>query len=826
MATSLKHIHIGREYTGARLNGPRFTDTANKPFTPAHGLYHGSILRYRDLVAGKQGVPGDLVAVYRIARRISDSEVWLGNYYPVTGGAPVCVDSVLKDDLAADDTAVLQEEDQFGNGVDANGLIAIDDEIIRYGTRSGTQLIACTRGACGTTAATHRKGAKILYLTDFPAETGVTYTLGPCQVSGETVESEVMAVCEWNPANSTPTPTNMIVPELVAVDSLAWKALTVRNQRGVILDMVLDRWSAPVGSAEQTAVGIEVGSPSPLPLNALPANEWLKARWRWKADAGQDSEGVPEAGMGLVKPAPQPCEICADEVPETGTVTIAGFTGVCAVLNGQWAVAQFHADTGLSCQWMYEDDDVFILLCTYERGAWAVTCTAKVTGTSVTFFDPATASLPFDCCAQASVPLLNAEEVCNGGGADATCVVVMDCASASPSPSPTITPTATPSPCATPPFTPPPSPTPPVSTHTGTPTNPGTVDTPPCSQQGSGCCVGFDRVTWYSGTGFWSMQQALAYGKANPIISMPCNTYTPGHQGKCANATGACVNKFEGVHWDNKGKYWVVRYLPICDNCHFPTPTPTPSTHTPPASTHTPPPSTSTPPPSTVTPPPSTSTPTPTTSTPPPSTSTPTPFSPDPGLYYCLRQDNYGSGTCSYCPNSIEITALSVGTLSGNDCCGDTCGNYTDIRHVGDCHWTAYHPLSYNCGNGSGYTPFVNINMDYDYIYVEVVSVDVGGSIYYQGQVARSCSGTVNVTCNKISGDCSESSVIVGITFADKSNPCDGAIQYTFYDCYLGSNLPALDTCVNEYGSYVIYTLDNETGHADYFDCFDVCPQA
>jgi len=42
--------------------------------------------------------------------------------------------------------------------------VQIDDEIIRYGGIEGTQLILCTRGAYGTTAASHQAGAKVSHL--------------------------------------------------------------------------------------------------------------------------------------------------------------------------------------------------------------------------------------------------------------------------------------------------------------------------------------------------------------------------------------------------------------------------------------------------------------------------------------------------------------------------------------------------------------------------------------------------------------------------------------------------------------------------------------
>ncbi|MBM3476398.1 MAG: hypothetical protein FJX75_24255 [Armatimonadetes bacterium] len=58
--------------------------------------------------------------------------------------------------------ALFPREDQGyeGDGVD----VQIDDEIIRYGAIEGSQLVLCTRGAYGTTAAPHKAGAKVSHL--------------------------------------------------------------------------------------------------------------------------------------------------------------------------------------------------------------------------------------------------------------------------------------------------------------------------------------------------------------------------------------------------------------------------------------------------------------------------------------------------------------------------------------------------------------------------------------------------------------------------------------------------------------------------------------
>src|SRR5689334_15754225 len=60
---------------------------------------------------------------------------------------------------AGDSTISVQST--AGGFADAYGVLSIDDELVIYTARSGSQFTGCQRGAFGTTAASHANGATV-----------------------------------------------------------------------------------------------------------------------------------------------------------------------------------------------------------------------------------------------------------------------------------------------------------------------------------------------------------------------------------------------------------------------------------------------------------------------------------------------------------------------------------------------------------------------------------------------------------------------------------------------------------------------------------------
>jgi hypothetical protein len=102
-------------------------------------------------------------------------------------GEEITVYDELSSGVTATDTTLPIDDDTLFAGASANrGILRIDDELILFMGRTGTDLEECYRGVFGTTAASHLSGAHVDLIPNFPfANTSNEHGRSPSYQPGE-----------------------------------------------------------------------------------------------------------------------------------------------------------------------------------------------------------------------------------------------------------------------------------------------------------------------------------------------------------------------------------------------------------------------------------------------------------------------------------------------------------------------------------------------------------------------------------------------------------------------------------------------------------------
>lgn len=276
------------------------------------------------------------------------------------------------------------------------------------------------------------------------------------------------------------------------------------------------------------------------------------------------------------------CAHCSGATPSKVWVEIGGVTGDCARANGNW---ECEHDGGCGYSAQTSNGTVTVA---FMSGGIGVTYEYSLSSGSIYWLN--SASAPADCCAEAQVAFHHDSGDCEGAGDDSTCIIRPQCAAVS-SDDPAATSSGLPR-CASNDL---------GCSYVATSVvevgglwyvvgqlasdiccEPTTAWAGDCGTTGgAGCCPGgLDRTV----SNWASIQDAWAYGKCHPIITVSCNSYSPGG---CDDPAAGCVFQFEraldyrqeySTTYSPQTSVLFARYRLICENCNQPTTTPPPTT--------------------------------------------------------------------------------------------------------------------------------------------------------------------------------------------------------------------------------------------------------